>query len=566
MDRFSYGRTRLLVRVSASAVCATALLIAPAVSAQDLTGPSPEQGEAVRGNIIVVTARKQEETLQEVPVAVSVISAATLESSRIDEAADIVGRVPSLNVQIGGSGASAQISLRGVGSSNISNAFDSAVALNYDGVAISTQRLLQSAFFDVSQVEVLKGPQSLYFGKAASAGVLSLRSADPTPDWQVGGRASYEFEEHGYTIGGYISGPLSDTLGVRLAGEYQDIAKYVQLQRDVPARDRDKGLTNFIGRVTLDWQPTSTFNANLKLNYNRQRGESLLQFTDIFCGGDGLPDPSVLAVFGVSFAPTHDCNIRDSRFPTPDGNAAIDTVPTGTVGADRADISQPFNDTDLFFGRLSPRRRGSQPRPRHPVRRPRAPDAHPPRRAAGWARRQRRGRDHRLRRLGLAQEHHRREHRTGRHPRRHQPRTGHRLAAGPRQRLGRPLAPKRRHRFAPRQRQVQDLSRAPRTSDPPRSQQRRRFLPPGTGPPTRPPPRRRVDGRGPARGPPHSPPRRRRPGLPHPCRGPPGRGLRRQRLATPRATAGARRARSPRPRRRTRFGSAALGPRRPAPP
>ncbi len=353
MGRNTQRRTRLLTNASAFTVCAAALSFAPAISAQEVEASETDQGTNLRGNIIVVTARKKEETLQEVPVAVSVIGAETLATNRIDEAADIVGRVPSLNVQIGGSGASAQISLRGVGSSNISNAFDSAVALNYDGVAVSTQRLLQSAFFDVSQVEVLKGPQSLYFGKAASAGVLSLRSADPTPEWQVGGKASYEFEEEGYTVGGYIAGPLSDTFGIRIAGEYQDIAKYVQLQDNVPARDRNKGLKNLIGRLTLDWQPTADINANLKLNYNRQRGESLLQFTDVFCGGDGLPDPSVLAVFGISFAPTHDCNIRDSRFPTPDGNAAIDTVPTGTVGADRADISQAFNDTDLFFGRLT---------------------------------------------------------------------------------------------------------------------------------------------------------------------------------------------------------------------
>jgi iron complex outermembrane receptor protein len=328
------------------------LAAAPAVSAQDAASAEPSATEDFESNVIVVTARKQEESLQEVPVSVAVISGEALAANRIDEAADIVGRVPALNVQIGGSGASAQISLRGVGSSNISNAFDSAVALNYDGVAVSTQRLLQAAFFDVEQIEVLKGPQSLFFGKAASAGVLSLRSANPTDDWEVSGQASYEFEEQGVTFGGYVSGPLSETLGIRVAAEYQDIEKYVELQDDVPALDRNKGLTNFIGRVTLDWEPSDTFSANLKLNYNSQRGESLLQFTDVFCGGDGLPDPSVLGVFGVSFAPTHDCDINDSRFPTPDGNAAINSVPTGTVGSDRADISQAFNDTDLFFGRL----------------------------------------------------------------------------------------------------------------------------------------------------------------------------------------------------------------------
>lgn len=353
MAKITAHKSRFLTKVSACGVCAAAFGFAPALAAQGQTDQASNDIETTRGNEIIVTARSQQETLQEVPVAVSVISGALLETARIDEAADLLGRVPTLNVQIGGSGASAQISLRGVGSSNISNAFDSAVALNYDGVLVSTQRLLQSAFFDVAQVEVLKGPQSLFFGKAASAGVLSLRSAEPTSTWQAAGRASYEFEENGYTTGGFVSGPLTDSLGIRVAAEYQDIARFVQLQDDVPALDRNKGVNNFIGRVTFDWQPTADFSANLKLDYNRQRSETLLGHSDIFCGGDGLPDPSFLAVFGISFAPTHDCNIGDSRFPTPDGNPAINTVPTGTVGADRDDISQAFNDTDIFFGRLT---------------------------------------------------------------------------------------------------------------------------------------------------------------------------------------------------------------------
>ena len=119
---------------------------------------------------IIVVARNVEESLQEAPVAVTALGEDTLDIFRIDEATDLLSRIPAMNVSIGGSGAGAQITLRGIGSSFISNAFDSAVALNYDGVSVSTQRLLQSAFFDVEQVAVLKGPQSLYFGKAASAG------------------------------------------------------------------------------------------------------------------------------------------------------------------------------------------------------------------------------------------------------------------------------------------------------------------------------------------------------------------------------------------------------------
>jgi iron complex outermembrane receptor protein len=309
---------------------------------------------------IVVTARNIEESLQEAPVAVSVIGEETLDIFRIDEATDLLSRVPALNVSVGGSGASAQITLRGIGSSFISNAFDSAVALNYDGISVSTQRLLQSAFFDVDQVAVLKGPQSLYFGKAASAGVLSLRSANPTDEWEFGFKTSYEFEEEGTTFGGYISGPITDTLGMRIAAEYQEIDEFVKIAPGNPTVRPERGLDNLITRLTLHWEPTERFSANLKLNYNEQRSDILNNALDMFCGADGLPDPSVLlggaltggGIPGVDlFLPTHDCDLNDGRFTGIDGNALINKVPAGSPGEGR-NIFLAYNDTDTFFGRL----------------------------------------------------------------------------------------------------------------------------------------------------------------------------------------------------------------------
>ncbi len=344
-------KKKLCLRTASVAISTTLAIgmVNPAIA--QVEDESAQENET-NSNLIVVTARKQEETLQDVPVAVAVISGDTLDDFRIDEAADLISRVPALSVQVGGSGAGAQIGIRGINSSNISNAFDSAVAINVDGIAVSTQRILQTAFFDLQQVEVLKGPQPLFFGKSTSAGVLTLRSANPTPDWEVSGTASYEFEEEGYTVGGYISGPITDSLGIRVAAEYQDIDKFVELQSNVPAVDQDKGLTNFIGRLTLQYiDEGGDFDATLKLNYNRQRSETLNGFTDMFCGGNGAPEPSFLAVFGLSFAPTHNCNISDNLFPGPDGLANINVVPTGLDIGGR-DITQAFNDTDLFMASL----------------------------------------------------------------------------------------------------------------------------------------------------------------------------------------------------------------------
>ena len=339
--------------------CALApLLLTTLVLSATLESYADETATNVVTEEILVVARNVEESLQETPVAVTALGEDTLESFRIDEATDLISRIPALNVSIGGSGAGAQITLRGIGSSFISNAFDSAVALNYDGVSVSTQRLLQSAFFDVEQVAVLKGPQSLYFGKAASAGVMSLRSANPTDEFEASIKTSYETEEEGTTLGGYISGPISDTLGFRLAGEYQDIDKFVEIAPGNPTTKPDRQLTNLIARGTLLWEPTERFSANFKLDYNRQRSDVLNSNTDIFCGGDGLPDPSILlgGAFGGTpgidlFLPTHDCDIDDGRFTGIDANAIIDTVPRGSPGEGR-DIFRAYNDTDILFARL----------------------------------------------------------------------------------------------------------------------------------------------------------------------------------------------------------------------
>jgi len=311
-------------------------------------------------NVITVIARKQTESLQEVPVTVTAIGADTLEKFQVNEIADVVSRVPALNVQVGGSGSGGQISLRGVGSSNISASFDSAVAFDFDGVQVSTMRIVQAGFFDVEQIDILKGPQSLFFGKSASAGVFAIRSANPTRDWEVAGKASYEFEENGYTIGGHISGPLTDTLGIRLAGQYQDIEDYVKVQPGTPAFNPDgsfrdsRGLSNFVGRATLQWDPVDNFNANLKLNYVRNRSDGADSHTDISCGANGVADPVYLLSGSLVIPSNADCNATDGLYGMSDGAAAlVSNVPTGS-GGDNTSFENgiPFGKTDIFFGRL----------------------------------------------------------------------------------------------------------------------------------------------------------------------------------------------------------------------
>jgi len=301
--------------------------------------------------VIVVQARRQNETLQEVPVTVTAIGGETLQRFNIDQVADVTSRVPTLNVQVGGSGSGGQLSLRGVGSSNISAAFDSAVAFEYDGVVVSTMRMVQAGFFDVEQIDVLRGPQSLFFGKSATAGVLSLRSANPTSDWEVGMRANYEFEEKGYLLNGYISGPLTDTLGIRIAAQFNDIDEFQLAQPGSPAVNQKRGLTDFIGRVTLDWQPSDMFRANLKVQYTKHENDGALGTGEVSCGANGVADPIFLLQGGVQLPAGYNCNVTDQRYYFTDAAAPLASgVPTPSKAAGRNGV--PFGETDIWFGRL----------------------------------------------------------------------------------------------------------------------------------------------------------------------------------------------------------------------
>ncbi len=326
-----------------------------------VAAPAYAQDEVAEddSNVITVIARKQTETLQEVPVTVTAIGGDTLENFQVNEIADVVSRVPALNVQVGGSGSGGQISLRGVGSSNISASFDSAVAFDFDGVQISTMRLVQAGFFDVEQIDVLKGPQSLFFGKSASAGVFSVRSANPTPDWEVGVKVSQEFEENGTTIGGYISGPISDTFGVRLAAQFNSIEDYVDLAPGTPAFNPNgsvrtsRGLENFVSRLTFQWDPSDNFNANLKLNYIKNENDGAIAHSDINCGPNGVADPVFLLQGGLVIPSNADCNDRDGLYHHVDAAAALSgRLPDGSAGQGRFENGIPYGETDIFFGRL----------------------------------------------------------------------------------------------------------------------------------------------------------------------------------------------------------------------
>jgi len=173
---------------------------------------------------IVVTARKREESLQDSPLTVSAISQERIEKFDVTSLEKIASLSPQFFVGRSSNGSGAQMTLRGIGSSSTSIGIEQSVAVVLDGVYYGQGRVLNEGMFDLSQIELLKGPQSLFYGKNATAGVISITTAKPTEEFEATARVNYEGEAEQTRFEGTVSGPLSDTVSARLAVRHSDMS------------------------------------------------------------------------------------------------------------------------------------------------------------------------------------------------------------------------------------------------------------------------------------------------------------------------------------------------------
>jgi iron complex outermembrane receptor protein len=211
---------------------------------------------------IVVTAQKREERLLDVPISIAVVSGQVLDEFKVTAMDDIDRLVPNLYVQ--NTPGSNAFYLRGIGSTPGNLAVEASVGLFVDGVYGGRSRQFMLPFFDIEQVEVLRGPQGAAFGVNTSAGAVSITSAKPTKDLIARVSASYEFEFDSYEVGTVVSGPLTDQLQGRIAVQYQDIGGYMQ---NTVTGDDSPEYENTLMRGSLAWQPTENLSASLKLEH-----------------------------------------------------------------------------------------------------------------------------------------------------------------------------------------------------------------------------------------------------------------------------------------------------------
>jgi iron complex outermembrane receptor protein len=278
---------------------------------------------------IVVTARQRSESLQDAPVTITALSSDTIERLALNNLDQMSDLVPNLLVSYGSSGGAATVTLRGIGTGSGSAGFSSAVGLLIDDVHFERGRWVQGGMVDLDQVEVLKGPQSLYYGKNNTAGLIILRTRDPVvgAETEANFKVGYEFDAAEYLVEGGVSTSLSDTFAIRFAGRYTEqtdgwITNNAGEQIDplfgylIPGAGSNRELPklkDIMGRFTAIWEPNDQFKAKLKTSITSTEDGGPLyhdQLTECF-GADGRPQ----LVFGVP-APFDDCKANFTRSKT----------------------------------------------------------------------------------------------------------------------------------------------------------------------------------------------------------------------------------------------------------
>ncbi len=313
------------------------------VKAEEAAGARPMEE-------VVVTARKREESLQEVPVAVSAFSQEQIELQTIQEFIDIEAQIPGVFIsQTQHDPSIAAISIRGQQQPDFLLTNDSAVGAYVDNVNLPRQAGLNANLFDIERVEVLKGPQGTLYGRNTTGGAINVISR----------KADYE-GTHGYLKASYgnknftqISGalniPFSDTAAARIAAQKTD--------QDGWGKSRFTGddlydQDEIFLRGSLVWDPSERVNIQLQADYmDLDEGGAVEKLTQP--GGNltnGLPDTSSLSagieLSGAPFVPANYVDYVNS------GYAAMEAYVDGELLKTDAD-ADVFSKATLWGGGLT---------------------------------------------------------------------------------------------------------------------------------------------------------------------------------------------------------------------
>jgi len=235
------------------AASALAVIAATPAFAQDAGAPPAQAVDQGGVEDIVITAQRQSQRLQDVPIAVSAFTAENLQQQQIVNPTALQLTLPNITFTKTNF-TSSSFTIRGIGDLCVGVTCDSATAIHVNDMPLLSTRLFESEFFDLERVEVLRGPQGTLFGRNATSGVVNFITAKPDLS---GIHAAGEFEYGNFNskqAKAMLNVPLTDTLGVRVAGLWLDRDGYTTNLRT--GNDID-GRSLWSVRGSLSWEPSA---------------------------------------------------------------------------------------------------------------------------------------------------------------------------------------------------------------------------------------------------------------------------------------------------------------------
>lgn len=250
--------------VAAYAGPALAQATSAASSGPEGARPAAAQAEENAGlQEIIVTAQARSQNLRTVPVSVSVVDSTVLQTKNLNRIEDIQSFVP--NLKLTEVGITTSIFIRGIGSGE-NQGFEQSVGLYIDGIHYGRAKEVQAPFIDIDRIEVLRGPQSILFGKNSVAGALSITTARPTTTFKAGLSTAYEFNANDSTTEGFVSGPLSDRIRARLALRYRGSSGF---DLNLSTNENNPRLDELGGRGTVEIDLADNLMATVKAEISR---------------------------------------------------------------------------------------------------------------------------------------------------------------------------------------------------------------------------------------------------------------------------------------------------------
>src|SRR5580704_10009876 len=220
---------------------------------------------------IVVTAERREESVQNVGIAISVLSGDTLAAKSITIVNDLQNAVPSLQIEPAFGSSQPQFRIRGVGFIDYTSNNASPVGVSLDEVALALPIQTQGQLFDIDRIEVLRGPQGTLYGRNSTGGEINFITNRPTAETHAGLTFEYgSFNQ--FTAEGFLSGSLAPGLTGRLsfATEQGGGWQYNRLNGD-PLGDKDK----ISLRGQLEWDPAQALDFRLTGHWSQDKSDEI---------------------------------------------------------------------------------------------------------------------------------------------------------------------------------------------------------------------------------------------------------------------------------------------------